>query len=119
MTEDYCWGCDTPDNCRWCPNNKSKDRCGFCGRELPTEQAARTGRLWKELADTKKKLDIAIDFIKELDGTRSVSRENLHATNSRTLNAGNGFCWATIDEIHNTLEQINKRKKNDNSKEKV
>lgn len=61
------------------------------------------------LVDTKKKLDIAVDFIKELDGTRSGSRENLRACNGKTLNAGNGFCWATIDQIHNVLRQINQK----------
>lgn len=66
MNYDYCTGCETPDNCRWCPSNKSKDRCGFCGRELSTEQAVRTGRLWKELADTKKKLDIAVKRLEDI-----------------------------------------------------
>lgn len=68
MTEDYCKGCETPERCRWCPNNKSKDRCGFCGREISTEQSVRTGRLWKELADTKKKLDIAVKALKVYSG---------------------------------------------------
>lgn len=66
MNYDYCKGCETPYNCRWCPDNKSKDRCGFCGSEVPTEQAVRIGGLWKEFADTKKKLDDLSDKIGKL-----------------------------------------------------
>lgn len=69
--------------------------------------------LWQELARTKKQLvtkcnqlEIAVDELKRIDETRSGVKENLHATNGKTLNAGNGFCWATIDDIHNTLVKI-------------
>ena len=59
-----------------------------------------------DLERTRKALEIAVDALKRIDKTRSGIKENLHATNGRTLNAGNGFCWATIDDIHNAIEQI-------------
>lgn len=55
---------------------------------------------------THKALKIAIDLLKRIDETRSSVKENLHATNCRTLDAGNGFCWATIDDINDALKQI-------------
>ena len=60
----------------------------------------------KELDRTRKALEIAVDALKRIDETRSGIKENLHATNGRALNAGNGFCWATIDDIHNALAEI-------------
>lgn len=66
----------------------------------------RIGNLNEELIRTRKALDVAVDTLKRIDETRSGVKENLHATNGRILNAGNGFCWTTIDDIHNALEQI-------------
>lgn len=68
-----------------------------------------------EIERTRKALDVAVDKLKQIDKTRSGVKENLHATNGRTLNAGNIFCWTTPDDIHNTLEQITAQKReNDN-----
>lgn len=78
MNYDYCKGCETPYNCRWCPDNKSKDRCGFCGSEVPTEQAVRTGRLWKEFADTKKKFDDLSDKIGKLQSKLDIAVDALN-----------------------------------------
>ena len=64
----------------------------------------------QELDRTRKALDVAIAFIKELDDTMCGVKEQLHTYNGKTLNAGIGFCWATPDEIHNTLKQINEIK---------
>ena len=72
------------------------NKCGLFGKK----------ELWQELIRTRKALDVAVDELKRIDETRSRVKENLHATNGRTLNEGNGFCWATIDEVHNALEQI-------------
>lgn len=64
--------------------------------------------LWQALIDTKEKLDIAVGFVKKIDGTRSCVKQDLYAHN-KSLNSGIVFCWTTPDEIHNTLEQINKK----------
>lgn len=65
--------------------------------------------LWEVLADTKKKLDIAVDALKLIDDTRSVAKENLYASYGKSLNSGIVFCWTTPDEIHNTLKQVNQK----------
>ena len=64
------------------------------------------GKLEAELDRTRKALEVTVDALKRIDETRSGIKENLHATNGRALNAGNGFCWATIDDIHNALAKI-------------
>lgn len=64
--------------------------------------------LEEALTDTKKKLDIAIGFIKEIDGIRSCVKQDLYAHN-KSLNSGIVFCWTTPDETHNVLEQINQK----------
>ena len=105
MTEDYCKGCETPERCRWCPNNKSKDRCGFCGREISTEQSVRTGRLWKELADTKKKLDIAVSQLNKtrdyIEGCR-YQETNYFLVDSKDVSI-------IFDETNEALERINQK----------
>lgn len=58
-----------------------------------------------ELERTRKALDVAVDALKEIDNTRSCVKQDLF-TRKKSLNAGNVFCWTTLDEIHNTLEQI-------------
>lgn len=80
----------------YCPD--CRDKNGF------TYKASES--IWQELIRTRKALDVAVNELKRIDETRSSVKEKLHATNCRTLNAGNGFCWATIDDIHNALEQI-------------
>lgn len=55
----------------------------------------------------KKALEIAINILKEIDKTRCGIDVKLYATNHKSLNAGNVFCWTTPDEIHNAIEQIN------------
>lgn len=65
-----------------------------------------TKDMWQELIRTRKALEVTVDALKRIDETRSGIKENLHATNGRALNAGNGFCWATIDDIHNALAKI-------------
>ena len=98
-----------------------KLKCIFCGNELVT---AFNGGVFcdtdgcemqediigKEAArhfmEMKNKLDIAIQFIQELQETRSGVKETLRAYNGKKLNAGNGFCWASPDEIYNVLQQI-------------
>lgn len=111
-------------------------KCPFCGQELYIDPCGEIGclnakckkstfligtkELWQELIRTKKQLvtkrnqlEIAVDELKRIDETRSGVKENLHATNGRTLNAGNGFCWTTIDDIHNALEQITAQEQKD------
>lgn len=67
--------------------------------------------LQDELERTRKALETAVDMLKRIDETRSGVKENLHATNGRTLNEGNGFCWTTPDDIYNALEQITAEQK--------
>jgi hypothetical protein len=113
MTEDYCKGCETPERCRWCPNNKSKDRCGFCGREISTEQSVRTGRLWKELADTKKKLDICEGALEEYKDWFNKSQKRLKIAIDALERIKNPSAWGTIyqeQEIADeALKQINQK----------
>ena len=59
-----------------------------------------------DLDRTRKALKIAVDALKEIDKTRCGVDVKLYAVNHKSLNAGNVFCWTTIDEIHNALEQI-------------
>lgn len=80
-------------------------QCGTWGCDASFNFIA-TRDVWEYIGRTRKALDVAVDELKRIDETRSGVKENLHATNGRTLNEGNGFCWATIDEIHNALEQI-------------
>ena len=101
MNYDYCKGCETPYNCRWCPDNKSKDRCGFCGSEVPTEQAVRTGRLFKEFADTIKKLDDLSDKIGKLQSKLDIAVDMMEIMNDG-LPKGNRWKW----EIEKALEKI-------------
>ena len=91
MNYDYCKGCETPYNCRWCPDNKSKDRCGFCGSEVPTEQAERIGRLWKEFTDTKKKLDDLSDKIGKLQSKLDIAVDALKKYKSDSGNWWYGY----------------------------
>lgn len=78
-----------------CRNPNCKHLLGFGTKEL-----------WQELMRTKKQLDVAVDALKEIDKTRCAVDANLYAVNHKFLNAGNVFCWTTIDNIHNALEQI-------------
>lgn len=64
-----------------------------------------------KLHTTRKALDFAVDALKTIDNTRSVVKEKLYASDGKSLNSGNVFCWTTPDEIHNTLEQINNNTK--------
>lgn len=61
----------------------------------------------KELIRTRKALDVAVDALKEIDETRSYSKEPLQAINNRILNAGVCFCWTLPDNIHRALWKIN------------
>ena len=96
--------------CPFCNSELDMDMCGECG--CPNEQCQKSvfmfgsEELWQELIRTRKALDVAVDALNRIDETRSGIKENLHATNGRALNAGNGFCWATIDDIHNALNKI-------------
>ena len=58
----------------------------------------------QELIRTRKALGIVIDMLKEIDKTRSVANHKI-GTPDKTLNAGIMFCWATPDQIHNTLTE--------------
>lgn len=78
----------------------------LCSKNVHIDTEVRSQHVIDELDRTRKALDKAVSALKRIDETRSGIKEKLHATNGRTLNAGNGFCWATIDDIHNTLEQI-------------
>ena len=78
-----------------CINDKCNESVGFGGNL----------KLWQALIDTKKKIDIAVDFIKKIDGIRSCVKQDLYAHN-KSLNSGIVFCWTTPDEIHNIIEQI-------------
>lgn len=96
--------------------------CPFCQQELvkdtpfawncPNEECVETdmmwgtANMWQELIRTRKALKIAVDALKEIDKTRCGVDVKLYAVNHKSLNAGNVFCWTTIDEIHNALEQI-------------
>jgi hypothetical protein len=66
-----------------------------------------------ELERTRKQLEIAVDALKEIDKTRCAVDANLYAANHKFLNAGNVFCWTTIDNIHNALEQIKELEQKD------
>lgn len=63
-----------------------------------------------ELERTRKALDVAVDTLKEIDGTRSIANHKI-GTQDKTLNAGIIFCWTTPDEIHNALEKTTAKQK--------
>ena len=84
----------------------TNDKCKLWGASIPNLVLEALTQAKQDLERTRKALDVAVDALKRIDETRSGVKENLHATNGRTLNAGNGFCWATIDDIHNALEKI-------------
>lgn len=108
-------------------------KCPFCQQELRKRHAATTDynsmfityycgnpecelttdligckEFWDilgQLIRTQKALDVAVDKLRDIDKTRSVANHKI-GTQDKTLNSGIVFCWATPDEIHNTLEQI-------------
>lgn len=85
---------------------EQSEKCCSAWETQALDYKAENIALSGELERTRKALDVAVNMLKRIDETRSGVKENLHATNGRTLNAGNGFCWATIDDIHNALDKI-------------
>lgn len=99
----------------------SELKCPFCNQELRedigydgdyscpncSEPYFGSPELWQELIRTRKALDVAVDVLKEIDETRSYSKEPLQAINNRILNAGICFCWTLPDNIHRALWKIN------------
>lgn len=78
-----------------CPN----DHCGWVGN----------AELWAEFIKTKQKLDIAASMLKKIDNTRVILRENLYTVGVREtqkFNSGNIVCVATIDDMRNTIYQL-------------
>lgn len=53
-----------------------------------------------------KALKTALESLYKINNRRSVAMNNLQTAQGETLNAGNIFCWATIDDMHNTIQGI-------------
>lgn len=112
---------DFPNGYEYEQVNIPHKRCKKCGREYELfdgygEYAKRwrkveywspeLHKLEQELIRTRKALEITVDVVKEIDETRSYSKEPLQAINNRILNAGICFCWTLPDNIHRALWKI-------------
>lgn len=53
-----------------------------------------------------KALKTALELLYKINNKRSVAINNLQTSQGDKLNAGNVFCWATIDEMHNGIQEI-------------
>ncbi len=76
-----------------------------------------TKEMWLALIQAKQDLEIAREALEEIDTTRCIPQQTLISlgefSKTTRFNAGNIICVATPDYIHNTLEQI-KHKVKDN-----
>lgn len=107
--------------CPWCGSNMMYSVLGqsltsshFCdNKDCKAFQMVLPDFLWEDIfawKQSQKDLEIAANMLKKIDNTRVILRENLYTVGvwgTQKFNSGNIVCVATIDDMRNTIYQLN------------